>query len=70
MTPKMQGPVAAYGGRDVTLTDLADRLGNLAINELGRPLIDSTGLKGKVDIFIEWAPPTPPNHHIEEPTPN
>lgn len=62
--PKMQGPIAAFGGRDVTLTDLANRLGYLAISELGRPLIDGTGLKGKVDVFIEWAPPVPPNPNI------
>ena len=67
--PKMPGPIAAYGGRDVSLTDLCNRLGYLAISELGRPLIDSTGLNGKVDVFIEWAPPEPPNVTVPQDAP-
>ena len=62
--PQMPGPIAAYGGRNVTLTQFCDRLGYLAINELGRPLVDKTGIVGTVDLFIEWAPPVPPNPNI------
>jgi len=64
MKPEVPGPIAAYGGRNVLLADLCNRLGYLAISELGRPLIDGTGLTGKVDISIEWAPPVPPNSNI------
>ena len=42
------------GGRNLTLSFIGDSLG--AIAELGRPLIDHTGLSGTFDFTIEWEP--------------
>jgi uncharacterized protein (TIGR03435 family) len=31
---------------------------NLLVNELGRPVVDKTGLTGLYDVKLEWAPET------------
>jgi uncharacterized protein (TIGR03435 family) len=51
------------GARNVTMASVADILPSLA--GLGRPVLDQTGLSGRFDFVVEWAPesngPLPPN---------
>jgi uncharacterized protein (TIGR03435 family) len=44
------------GSRDVSLDVLAGVLSTLTLPGVGRPLIDKTGLKGRFDFTLEWAP--------------
>jgi len=48
-----------FGGRNVTLAFIADTL-SAGVN-LGRPIIDQTGLTGTFDFTLEWTQPPPPN---------
>ncbi|HEY2471904.1 MAG TPA: TIGR03435 family protein [Terracidiphilus sp.] len=41
------------GGRDTTLEMMAK---SLAVGRLGRPVVDETGLTGKYDFILNWAP--------------
>jgi bla regulator protein blaR1 len=41
------------GSRDVTMEVLAR---SLSVVDLGRPVIDKTGLKGNFDFTLEWTP--------------
>ena len=41
------------GSRDVTMDELAAAL---SISGLGRPVIDKTGIPGRIDFTLEWAP--------------
>ena len=41
------------GGRDVTIAFIADSLSQPA--NLGRPMVDKTGIEGTVDFTLEWA---------------
>lgn len=59
--PRTPGCIAAFGGRDVTMNQFINRIGYGALSELGRPLADKTNITGKLDVFIEWTPPVPPN---------
>lgn len=53
------------GARDVTLSFITDALGGSAVANLGRPLIDRTGLTGTFDFLLECTSelngPSPPN---------
>lgn len=42
------------GSRDVTMEVLAGALSTLVYSGLGRPLIDKTGIEGRVDFTLEW----------------
>ena len=42
------------GGRDVSMETIIGGLNNLS--NLGRPIIDRTGLRGTFDFILEWAP--------------
>lgn len=44
------------GARDITLSFLADALSGSAVADLGRPLIDRTGLTGTFDFTLECTP--------------
>ncbi len=61
MPPSVPGRTRA-AARNVTLAFIADSLSNGA--NLGRPMIDKTGLTGTVDFSLEWTPenrnPLPP----------
>jgi uncharacterized protein (TIGR03435 family) len=48
---------------NVTLT----QLGNFLQNELGRPVVDGTGLAGKYDVVLDWTPADTP---IDDPKAN
>ena len=52
--------------RNVTMERIGTRLGPIA--QLGRPVVDETGLKGSFDFTIEWVPQSngtaPPNSDI------
>ena len=37
-------------------------------NQLGRPVLDRTGLKGTFDFKLEWAPDTPPAVGLSPPS--
>lgn len=45
-----------FGARDVTLSFIADDLSGSAVANLGRPLIDGTGLTGTFDFTLECTP--------------
>jgi len=47
-----------FGGRNVTLAFIADTF-SAGVN-LGRPIIDQTGLTGTFDFTLEWVQPRPP----------
>jgi uncharacterized protein (TIGR03435 family) len=52
MTMGPNGPTARLVGRAQTLEQLAENLGN----QLNRPVVDKTGLAGKYDFALEFAP--------------
>ena len=63
------GPVSGRNtqrARNVTMERIGTRLGPIA--QLGRPVVDETGLKGSFDFTIEWVPQSngtaPPNSDI------
>jgi uncharacterized protein (TIGR03435 family) len=53
LPPSVPGRIR-FGGRNVTVGFIADTFS--AGTNLGRPLIDQTGLDGKVDFTLEWMP--------------
>jgi uncharacterized protein (TIGR03435 family) len=58
-----QGSVAgrvAVGGRDVALSMLASMLGSQPIINISKPVIDHTGIQGKIDFTLEFSPEVPP----------
>lgn len=56
--PKPNGPMRA-GARDVTMKYVAEGLSQISnLVGLGRPLVDQTGLTGKFDLTLEFAPNT------------
>ena len=70
------GTSAGYGqlqAISATLADIAQVMTQEASNELGRVVIDKTGIAGKYDIRLKWTPdlaadrPTPPGTTAEPP---
>ena len=53
MTPSVAGR-RRVAGRNVTLEYIAESLS--ASSNLGRPMVDQTGIKGTVDFILEWEP--------------
>lgn len=53
LPPSVPGRVRA-GARDIKLSFVADSMSALA--NLGRPIVDKTGIDGTVDFTLEWAP--------------
>jgi uncharacterized protein (TIGR03435 family) len=54
------------GARNVTMAFIAN--GPSAMGNLGRPVVDQTGLTGTFDMVLEWVPDPgdlPPNSHFE-----
>jgi uncharacterized protein (TIGR03435 family) len=47
-------------GQKISMPELADLLTLAGQRELGRPVIDKTGLKGVFDITLSWTPESPP----------
>ncbi len=50
------GNLFVVGSRDVSIDDIAGAFSGIVPLELGRPLIDKTGLKGRFDFTLEFAP--------------
>lgn len=62
--------MALTGARDVTIGALAMWLSGLRAAELGRPVVDQTGLDGRFDFSIEWGfvpPPSSPANATDQP---
>ena len=63
MQPSAPGRARA-GARNVTMGLIATTLSRMGIPDLGRPVLDQTGLSGTFDFAIEWTPqlngPLPP----------
>ncbi len=57
MTRSRTGQLTAEA---VTSADLAHSLTRILANELGRVVVDQTGLSGKYDITLKWTPDTGP----------
>ncbi len=55
LPPGVPGRVR-IGARNVTLRFFADSMSESPLADLGRPLIDGTGLTGTFDLTMEWAP--------------
>lgn len=49
--------MAKVGGRDLTMLFIANALAGMG--RLDRPITDATGLTGKYDFTLEWAPQMP-----------
>jgi uncharacterized protein (TIGR03435 family) len=52
-------------GTSVSMSDLADRLSRAAF-QLDRPVVDFTGLTGRYDLTLDWAPTDPIFSALEE----
>jgi uncharacterized protein (TIGR03435 family) len=50
----------AVGGRDVALSMLASMLGSQPMININKPVIDQTGIQGKIDFTMEFSPEVPP----------
>ena len=55
LPPSVPGRMRA-GARDLTLSIMADSFSGSPATDLGRPLIDGTGLTGAFDFTLEWTP--------------
>lgn len=66
--PHGPGRIAKFGARNVTMTFIANQLS--IMGQLGRPVIDRTGLSGNFDFSLEWSPEsTNPQTEPLEPLP-
>jgi uncharacterized protein (TIGR03435 family) len=52
-------------GTSVSMPDLADRLSRASF-QLDRPVVDFTGLTGRYDLTLDWAPTDPIFSALEE----
>ena len=68
LRPKAVGIAAGEGARDVSLTQIAHAFSVPGLTNLGRPVIDGTGLTGKYDFLIEWNPTPGPDASPETQT--
>lgn len=48
--------VQRFGGRNVTMAQVAGSLGEAVASDLGRPVVDQTNLSGNFDFSIEFTP--------------
>ena len=55
--PHGPGRIAKFGASNVSLTFIANQLSMMG--QLGRPVVDQTGLSGNFDFSLEWAPESP-----------
>jgi uncharacterized protein (TIGR03435 family) len=55
-----RGRTGQFTAEAVTSADLAHSLTRILANELGRVVIDQTGLSGKYDVTLKWTPDTGP----------
>jgi uncharacterized protein (TIGR03435 family) len=55
--PHGPGRIAKFGASNVTLTFMASQLS--IMGQLGRRVVDRTGLSGNVDFTLEWSPDSP-----------
>lgn len=56
--PHGSGRISKFGASNVTMTFIANQLS--IMGQLGRPVLDQTGLSGDFDFTLEWSP-EPPN---------
>jgi uncharacterized protein (TIGR03435 family) len=56
--PSVPG-LSRFGGRNVTIGYMADMFSQIV--DLGRPMIDATGLTGTFDFVVEFKPESHPN---------
>ncbi len=52
--PHGPGQISKFGARNVTMTFIANQLS--IMGQLGRPVVDLTGLTGNFDFSLEWSP--------------
>jgi len=55
--PHGTGRISKFGASNVTLTFIGNQLS--IMGQLGRPVIDQTGLSGNFDFSLEWSPESP-----------
>jgi uncharacterized protein (TIGR03435 family) len=55
--PHGPGQIAKFGASNVSMTFIANQLSMMG--QLGRPVIDQTGLSGNFDFTLEWSPESP-----------
>jgi len=70
LVPMPHGPgrISKFGASNVTMTFIANQLS--IMGQLGRPVIDQTGLTENVDFSLEWSPESPNPQTVEaEPLP-
>lgn len=56
------------GARNVTMQLIAASLSTLPGQQLGRPVVDQSGLRGNFDFTIEWVPETSPSSELADDT--
>jgi uncharacterized protein (TIGR03435 family) len=55
--PHGPGQIAKFGASNVNMTFIANQLS--IMGQLGRPVVDQTGLSGNFDFTLEWSPESP-----------
>ena len=68
MLPASAPGLIRLGAREVSISFLADALSGSAVANLGRPLIDRTGLTGAFDFRLECTPERNDSASIDEGT--
>ena len=57
---RREGRTGQLSAQGVTMEDLAKSLTRILEKELGRVIVDQTGLTGKYDLLLRWTPETGP----------
>jgi uncharacterized protein (TIGR03435 family) len=55
--PHGPGQIAKFGASNVSMIFIANQLS--IMGQLGRPVLDRTGLEGNFDFALEWSPESP-----------